>query len=58
MSLLDDYIESSEAAHGVATVQFGADAFPSVNGFDGHDNVRVNNNNVLFATPKLKQAVL
>lgn len=41
MSLLDDYIESSEAAHGATGVQFGADVFPSVNGFDGHDNVRV-----------------
>lgn len=42
MSLLDDFIESSEAAHGASTVQYGADTFTSTaNGFDGQDNVRV-----------------
>ncbi|RCH94208.1 hypothetical protein CU098_004601, partial [Rhizopus stolonifer] len=41
MSLLDDYIESSEAAHGTTTIQYGADTFNSVTGFDGHDNVRL-----------------
>ncbi|KAI9279805.1 Pep3/Vps18/deep orange family-domain-containing protein [Sporodiniella umbellata] len=41
MSLLDDYMESSEAAHGTPTIQFGADAFISNNGFDGLENVRV-----------------
>jgi hypothetical protein len=41
MSLLDDYIESSEAAHGTSTIQYGADALVPINGFDGHDNVRV-----------------
>lgn len=43
MSLLDDFIESSEAAHGTSTVQYGADTFTSTNGFDGQDNVRVSN---------------
>ncbi|KAL7316431.1 tethering complex subunit [Mucor circinelloides] len=42
MSLLDDFIESSEAAHGASTVQYGADTFTSTaNGFDGQDNVRL-----------------
>lgn len=42
MSLLDDFIESSEAAHGTSTIQYGADTFTSTtNGFDGQDNVRV-----------------
>ena len=41
MSLLDDFIESSEAVHGTSTVQYGADTFTSTNGFDGQDNVRV-----------------
>lgn len=43
MSLLDDYMESSEAAHGTPTIQFGAEAFASTNGFDGLENVRVCN---------------
>lgn len=41
MSLLDDYMESSEAAHGTSTVQYGADTYIPTNGFDGLDNVRV-----------------
>ncbi|EIE75688.1 hypothetical protein RO3G_00392 [Rhizopus delemar RA 99-880] len=41
MSLLDDYMESSEAAHGTQTIQFGADAFISSNGFDGLESVRL-----------------
>jgi isocitrate dehydrogenase len=41
MSLLDDYMESSEAAHGTSTVQYGADTYTPTNGFDGLDNVRV-----------------
>lgn len=34
-------MESSEAAHGTQTIQFGADAFISSNGFDGLESVRV-----------------
>ncbi|KAI7899794.1 Pep3/Vps18/deep orange family-domain-containing protein [Cokeromyces recurvatus] len=41
MSLLDDYIESSEAAHGASILQYGADAFTSAAGFDGQDNLRL-----------------
>ncbi|KAI7896992.1 Pep3/Vps18/deep orange family-domain-containing protein [Mucor mucedo] len=41
MSLLDDYMESSEAAHGTSTVQYGADTYIPTNGFDGLDNVRL-----------------
>jgi hypothetical protein len=41
MSLLDDYMESSEAAHGTSTIQYGADSYAPTNGFDGLDNVRV-----------------
>ncbi|KAG1222547.1 hypothetical protein G6F35_005228 [Rhizopus arrhizus] len=41
MSLLDDYMESSEAAHGTQTIQFGADAFISSNGFDSLESVRL-----------------
>lgn len=41
MSLLDDYMESSEAVHGTPTLQFGADAFLLPNGFDGIESVRV-----------------
>ncbi|KAI8985185.1 Pep3/Vps18/deep orange family-domain-containing protein [Pilobolus umbonatus] len=41
MSLLDDYMESSEAAHGSLTVQYGADALVPVHGFDTLDNVRL-----------------
>jgi hypothetical protein len=42
MSLLDDYIESSEAAHGTSTIQFGADTLTAVNAFDAQDDMRVN----------------
>lgn len=48
MSLLDDYMESSEAAHGTSTVQYGADTYTPTNGFDGLDNVRVRKNTLLF----------
>jgi hypothetical protein len=41
MSLLDDFMESSEAAHGTSTIQYGADSLIPINGFDGQDNVRV-----------------
>ncbi|CEI89322.1 Putative Vacuolar protein sorting-associated protein 18 homolog [Rhizopus microsporus] len=41
MSLLDDYMESSEAVHGTPTLQFGADAFLLPNGFDGIESVRL-----------------
>jgi hypothetical protein len=41
MSLLDDFMESSEAVHGTSTIQYGADSLIPINGFDGQDNVRV-----------------
>lgn len=55
MSLLDDYIESSEAAHGTSTVQYGADALVPINGFDGHDNVRVRFNSYFKIKKEFKQ---
>lgn len=48
MSLLDDYMESSEAAHGTSTVQYGADTYTPTNGFDGLDNVRVRKYTAIF----------